>query len=334
MIRRFWLALHPDIQKPIGGVKQMHRLAESLCRHNLHATIIQDKSDFHPHWFKSDVNTISFKLLQSRGLNAALDVLILPETYLTAFNTYFPGIPKVIFNQNGSYTFGKPPVSAQTVQNLYSQRDVVHVLTVSKYDHHLLSMFLANTSTSVSLLVNPIEANLFHPGSNKTKTLSFMPRKNAKDSDIVTFLLRQQSFFKGWNLAPIQNLSQEGVSSVFRKSIAFLSFGHPEGFGLPLAEAAACGCALIGYSGLGGREILQEAQSLSLGWDVEYGDWTGFVSSTRSLIYSLNESPSSLLQSALQLSKLIRSRYSIDEFDRSVYCAFNHINKTIDSLTT
>ena len=28
----YWLALHPDVVRPIGGVKQMHRLAEALVR--------------------------------------------------------------------------------------------------------------------------------------------------------------------------------------------------------------------------------------------------------------------------------------------------------------
>ena len=34
---------------------------------------------------------------------------------------------------------------------------------------------------------------------------------------------------------------------LFSFSILFLSFGYPEGFGLPVAEAMSCGCAVIGY---------------------------------------------------------------------------------------
>ena len=55
---RYWLAL-PDIPRPIGGVKQMHRLAEALNNHGREATIIQDDAKFHPGWFESNVNTIS-----------------------------------------------------------------------------------------------------------------------------------------------------------------------------------------------------------------------------------------------------------------------------------
>ena len=52
---RYWLALHPDIRRPIGGVKQMHRLAEALNHHGRDARIIQDNASFHPEWFSSNV---------------------------------------------------------------------------------------------------------------------------------------------------------------------------------------------------------------------------------------------------------------------------------------
>ena len=44
---RYWLALHPDIRRPIGGVKQVHRLAEALNHFGRKATIIQEDASFH-----------------------------------------------------------------------------------------------------------------------------------------------------------------------------------------------------------------------------------------------------------------------------------------------
>ena len=55
MVFHYWLALHPDIQKPIGGAKQIHRLAEAITNNGRCATIIQSNPDFHPGWFNSDV---------------------------------------------------------------------------------------------------------------------------------------------------------------------------------------------------------------------------------------------------------------------------------------
>ena len=93
----------------------------------------------------------------------------------------------------------------------------------------------------VSILINAIETDLFFPSGNKKPLFSFIPRKNGRDASIVTTLLRNQPWFKGWNLQKIENFSQNEVISTFQKSLCLLSFGHPEGFGLPLAEAAACG---------------------------------------------------------------------------------------------
>ena len=65
--RRYWLAIHPDISKPIGGVKQMHRFAEALVLCGRQATLIQEQADFHPGWFESQVDTISLASWRQRS---------------------------------------------------------------------------------------------------------------------------------------------------------------------------------------------------------------------------------------------------------------------------
>ena len=126
----------------------------------------------------------------------------------------------------------------------------------------------------VSRIINGIETILFRPDVAKQRMISYMPRKNPKDSAVVAALLKQQSWFRqfGWSLQSINGLSQAEVAQVMQKSLIFLAFGHPEGFGLPLAEAAT-GCYLIGYSGLGGRELLQLASQNNSGQQVDFGDW-------------------------------------------------------------
>ena len=250
--RRYWLALHPDIRKPIGGAKQMHRFAEALMHCGREATIIQEEADFHPGWFESQVHTIALaNWLKRSDLHPSSDVLVLPETFLPALPRYGPGLPKLLFNQNGAYSFGLHdgdgfPDTAQGVLNLYSHRDLSHVLCVSQHDQQLLERGFNLGPQRVSRLINAIETDVFRPGaSKKGRLLSFMPRKNSRDAAIVAALLHSQPWFAGWKLEPIQGLPQTDVAKRLRTSLGFLAFGHPEGFGLPLAEAAACGCALI-----------------------------------------------------------------------------------------
>ena len=323
--RRYWLALHPDIRKPIGGAKQMHRFAEALMLCGRQATLIQEKANFHPGWFESQVNTIALANWHQRcDLDPYTDVVVLPETFLPALPRYGPGLPKLIFNQNGAYSFGFNegdgfPDTAEAVLKLYNHSDLAHVVCVSQHDEHLLKQGFNFGPKRVSRLINAIETDVFRPGvSKKKRMLSFMPRKNSRDGAIVAALLSSQSWFAGWTLEPIQGLPQTEVAQRLQRSLGFLSFGHPEGFGLPLAEAAACGCALIGYSGLGGRELMAMARHQQVGWEVDYGDWQGFIDGTEALIRAANERPQTVVARLQALSDQVRQHYSWSAMVKSV----------------
>ena len=275
----------------------MHRLAESLTFLNRNVHIIQQHSEFHPGWFSSNVKTISYsdwKILL-RTLSPSNNIIILPETYINVFRSYAPGFPKIIFNQNGSYSFGsgdnKSSLHPSSVLSLYEHEELLHVLCVSDYDYHLIVNGFSVVADRVSLIVNSIENQYFVPPLRKKRQVSFMPRKNPSDARAVLAMLQRKPWFSGWNIQPISGCTQLEVLQHLQNSTIFLAFGHPEGFGLPLAEAAACGCALVGYTGLGGKEIFSLSKQYDVAFPVEYGDWLGFVNSCESIISSLNNNP-------------------------------------------
>ena len=324
--QRYWLALHPDIKAPIGGVKQMHRLSEALTRCGREATIIQDNANFHPGWFVSNVQTISYKdWTQRRDLTPEHDLVVLPETFVPLLNRYAPALPKVIFNQNGAYSFGKSSVNPwpdpASVLHAYHSTNLLQVLCVSRHDEQLLCKCFGLSPSVVSRLINPIETELFSAGLHKRHQIAYMPRKNSDDSVVVAALLQAQRWFSGWQLQPIDQCSQEEVADILQASLLFLSFGHPEGFGLPIAEALACGCAVLGYSGLGGRELIALGAEHGLALEVAYGDWQGFVDGVRALKRSYQKHPLEIQQASLNCSKEVRLRYSLDEFQSSVEAA-------------
>ena len=77
---RYWFALHPDLRRPIGGAKQVHRLVEALGQLNREATVIQQDASFHPGWFSSKVATIGLEQFQARDdLSPNRDVIVLPD---------------------------------------------------------------------------------------------------------------------------------------------------------------------------------------------------------------------------------------------------------------
>jgi len=144
MTYHYWIPIQPDNKKPIGGVKQIHRLAETIDTLGRKATIIQIDKDFHPGWFKSNVNTISAEEWRSLffRLNPEKNIIILPETYAKIFHTVAPALPLVIFNQNSSYTYGTKPntyVNPVDIQTAYKSKRLKHIFCVSKYDELFLS---------------------------------------------------------------------------------------------------------------------------------------------------------------------------------------------------
>jgi len=328
---RYWLSLHPDVKRPIGGVKQMHRLAETLAFHKRDVSIIQDSSDFHPGWFTSNVKTISLSDWNDLELDPASDVVIVPETYITSLPTYRPDLPKIIFNQNSSYTFGLPssrlPNSKIPVSNIwrsYLGKSVSHVLCISRYDYSFFTSLLGLPSEKVSLLVNALETDVFRPSFSKKKVISYMPRKNSADAQIVHKLLAP-SLPAGWCIQPIVNCSQHEVAQILADSLIFLSFGHPEGFGLPVAEALASACYVVGYSGLGGRELFNYGSRHGAASEVSYGDFLGFVTAVRSVMTRLETDLSVVLRCLHNSSDFIRDFYSLTTMRASVHSAITAI---------
>ena len=322
---RYWLVVHPDIQRPIGGIKQIHRLAEAISSLSRSATLIQDTTTFHPGWFKSNVDTISAKEWFIRRNNGEFsrnrDILIFPETCLGQAAEYANGLPIVIFNQNVSYSFGVKGSSVvhrpSSHLKLYRSSLVKHVLCVSQYDYNTLNYAFGIPDRKISLVINGIEPDAA-PAKIKKKIIAYMNRKNSFDSLVVVSLLQELSSLKGWHFKCIQNQPHAEVLDVLSESLIFLSFGYPEGFGLPVAEALACGCCVVGYSGLGGRELFALASNHSVATEVPVGDWSAFLDSVNLFAQTFNTSPSSILRALQHCSEEISQSYSLESLRNSV----------------
>ena len=319
---------------PVGGVKQIHRLAECLSSLGHQATIVQEIAGFHPAWFSSIVKTISlnhwFRILSSLGNS---DIAILPETFIERIDHWAKGLNVIIFNQNSAYTFADPKsasLSPNEIRSIYNSNRVLQVLTVSEYDTQSVSGFLNSPSSRITRIVNSIEPS-FVPLSQKKPLIAYMPRKNPAHSQVVLDLLQGQSFTadSDWGLVEIDNVPQSTVVSLLQQASIFLSFGHPEGFGLPVAEALACGCMVVGYDGHGGQELYDITSDSNMSIPVPFGDTLRFFSSIISAVNSIETSLSSFYQRSTSASNLILSTYSVDRMRESVLLAVSKAEKLI-----
>ena len=320
----YWIVLFSSLNNPSGGVLQLHRFAEALHKLGQKVFIVQDNPHFHPDWFFSSVETFSAQDWDyGKNLNSASDVIVLPETFVSEYPRFKVGIPKIIFNQNTSYTFGlldsKSIFKPETILSYYNHPDVVKVCCVSEYDMNVMEHVFGLSSLRLSRITNSLHVTLPTKQLSLTSNIvSYMPRKNPRDSLILRSLFERHSVFSGWEFLPIKNLPHSDTVQLLSKSSLFLSFGFPEGFGLPILESLACQTPVIGYSGLGGRELFSIANNFDVGWEVEYGDYLGFINAFKSFsdsFYNCRESFRRRLQSA---SVAIQSLYSVDNMYSSV----------------
>ena len=323
MSQRLFFLIGKDVNRPIGGVMQIYRFANRLAQLGLESIVIQGSEEFLPDWF--DIYPVFKRLSLSQYKNTAFsktsDYLVIPETFIPHYFA-LPDVKKIIFNQNAGYTFGERlDISPDHVQSVYSDPLLSHVICVSLSDYSFLNTCLNVPSRLLFRLNNPIDTDLFKPKFPKLPLISYMPRKNPAHSRIVLSMIQSLDSFKsgGWSIRAIDKCSLESVALSMQESFLFLSFGFPEGFGLPLAESLASGCRLIGYDGVGGQEIFSLASALDCAKSIPVFDFYSYLTSVDSYIklYNCNSRIPAFYESSSQIADNIRSNYSFDSFSRS-----------------
>ena len=163
----------------------------------------------------------------------------------------------------------------------YYHNDVIGIVTVSEDNRQYLVSGCGLPPERVFCLLNGIDSSLFFPPQYKARRIAYMDRKNPAHVQAVALMSSLRQTLSRYEFRPLSRMSHPQIASELRESLVFLNFGHPEGFGLPLAEAIACGCIVIGYHGLSGRDFCSSALHT-----VDFGDILGFVNTL--IVYRLS----------------------------------------------
>lgn len=305
MSRRLVFVCYPDTNSPIGGVKQIYRQVELLVGAGLEAYVLQRQAGFRADWFTSSAPVLDLDSYIASGPSADTDLIVLPETWLAQVPSYLPGIPKVIFNQNAFYTFGLEGHCAADTLNLYQHADIQGVVTVSHDSRQLLVDGCGVAAERCHVVLNGINPELFHPPEVKVRRIVFMGRKHADHIRKALLMGSRRPAWQRYAFRELPRMSHEQVALELREALMFLSCGHPEGFGLPLAEAIACGCLVVGYHGLGGRDFATPHMHC-----VEFGDLMGFVNGIEAEITRFEHNPQAVIAERHQAATNILERYS------------------------
>lgn len=326
-----------------GGVKQIYRQVETLNKNGFEAYLLLKKRGKKENWFNNNVpikyspylfkelkylykgKKINFSkklvlsFLKTQSIEIEKDaILVFPEIYGPNIHKLAPENPKVIFNQNCYYTFGYFSIYENYEVNPYNHPKTLATIVASKDAERYLKYTFSDSEVFKMRL--GIDNQVFNYSENKKKQICFMPRKLGDDVTQVISILKQRGTLKDWNLVAIDNKTEQEVAQIMKESAVFLSFNHKEGFGLPPAEAMACGCYVIGYSGQGGKEYLKPEFSNP----IEDGNIIEFVQKIEEIIKIYEENPQEILNKGKLSSHFILENYSLK----------NEINDTVSIWNT
>jgi glycosyltransferase involved in cell wall biosynthesis len=263
--------LVPHLNEPAGGVRVMYRHVDLLNEMGIRAAVLHDAEGFRAGWFVNNTAIVHPSGIRLREN----DILVVPECYGPGMPLLPEKVRKLIFNQNAYHTFDLLPVGTDPygpVPNLLG------VMTVSPDNREMLSLVYPKLAVWGTRPV--IDAKIFHRGPRPEvrnrgwvadpqtrqaiphhrplrRRLAFMPERREAERHQLWHMLSARGV--DWEPVPISGKSEAEVGEILRECAIFLSFSEREGFGLPPAEAMACGCYVIGFHGGGGREFFDPA---------------------------------------------------------------------------
>ncbi|MFI9503779.1 hypothetical protein [Nocardia sp. NPDC052566] len=242
-----------EYQYPVGGNRLLTEHVALLDAAGVEAYRWSPTPGFRYNWFEDTVPTLSGAEIDL----GAEDLVVVPELTVLPGRDPAPGGRKVIIVQGHFMTFLTCPDL-----NPYPGWSTDPALwTISRNGVEVLSRAIPNLPAP-QLVPNPIDAELFRPAPQRTRSIAWMSRKRPSESALLKQILRNDPRCAGVELRDIRGVSHEQVAEILAGTSVFIALGAPEGegFGLPVAEALAAGCLVTGY-GLGGGDELFEAPS-------------------------------------------------------------------------
>lgn len=290
----------PDFDRIAGGILAIYRHVDILNAGGIPAFVLHQRKGFRCTWFENDTR---IAYIGSTTLSSS-DLLVVCELDVDLISRMPSGIRFVIFNQSGHMTW--LPGAAHVARHYNSNPALMGVVVVSDHSRELLSYAFPHLRLyRIHLGIDP---SRFHPSeSARARRICYMPRRGREDAELVLNLLAQRRTLGDWTVKPLDRLPHVEVGQLLRTSRLFLSFSYQEGFGLPVAEAMACGNYVIGYHAYGGRELFRPDFSAA----IEPGDVLGFCRAIEQAVTNDRFDETWCLKRGVAASRFVLENYSI-----------------------
>jgi glycosyltransferase involved in cell wall biosynthesis len=303
--------LVPDFDRPAGGIQVMYRHVDILNRSGTRAFVLHQRPGFRCSWFDHQTQVTNVK----ESAVGPRDLLVVGELDVDVIATRNLRVPHVVLNQSGYLTWNGGPSVARHYSSSSAPRAII---TVSEHAAALLRY--AYPMIDVRRVRPGLDTGRFAPDPEPPQSrVSYMPRRGDADARILLELLTTRGVLDGWEIRRLEGLTHETVATELRRSSVFITLSAREGFGLPAAEAMACGNYVIGYDGLGGREFFRPEFSRS----VEAGNVLAVAEALEEVVTQETAHPGWLRTRGLAASTFVRSEYCEGNEERDVIAAYS-----------
>jgi glycosyltransferase involved in cell wall biosynthesis len=297
----------PDYDIPAGGLRVTYRHVDLLNDAGISAAVLHHRAGFRCTWFEHETRVVGDR----DTVIGPDDLVVVSELATSLLDDLGPRNRFVVFNQNPHLMWEQAP-EHEVIGYMRDPR-LAAILVVS--DHSLEMVRYAAPSAHAVRLHNSIDpARFFTDGRDPGRVLSYMSRRGLHEAEQALGLLRGHGALDGWEVRRLEGLSENQVAAQLRATTIFLSLAYHEGFGLPAAEAMACGAYAVGFHGFSGREYFRPEFS----HPVEPGDVLGLARAVAEVIERERLEPGWCQTRGSAASRFVAESYSPDRERRDV----------------
>lgn len=238
----------PDFPQPSGGIKTLYRHVQRLGEIGFDAWIVHQKHPFRAAWHGLDAPTL---WLSQRPELTRQDVLVIPEVMHQVMRqtARFAG-ERIVIALSWSPTYWNLPQGSS-----WRSFGISRVITKSP----LIRDYLRWSMDIEAELVreNVSRSEYFFEAAAKRPKVCFLTRKERSASWLQQALCAKGSPFTEFAWMPLRELNEFDYARQLREASVYVTTNMQEGMNTSVLEAMACGCLVVGYSGIGGGVYMQ-----------------------------------------------------------------------------
>ena len=237
----------PDISAPSAGIKRLYRHVFHLNRKGLDASILHQKKGFVLIWHGYQVPVI---WMEDQPILRAEDILVFPEsaTGVMQQTQHYPNTRLVIV-LSWAYIFKNLPEGEN-----WKDYGITQAITPSTYIKEFLEWSMGVTVTLIGDYVAPTR---FYPPSEKKKhKIVYQARRSNVGNLLRGYLEKKGGALNDYEWTPMINFDEDQYASHLREASICLLTSEQEGTPTSALEGMATGCVVVGYTGIGGSDIM------------------------------------------------------------------------------